>query len=316
MTIVAEDRPDVRTPSVLPSAHAVVGVSTPEGDGSVFARRHLAVWEQAISDWTQYLRDRRRAKTTIYQRRWQLRKLSEAFGHRSPWKLATSDLESWLGQPTWDKEAAKSARAGVRGFYAWAVKHGRTKRNPAAELESITVGRGVPRPTRESLVAEVLNRADARIRLMVTLAYWGGLRACEIATLRWSDIDGDRLIIKGKGDRERVVPLHAKLDAELRRWRDGGALAYRYSEHSDVWVFPGQAGRAGLHPRYVSQMLSAALGDGCTGHQLRHGFAQRVLDRTGDLATTQDLMGHASPATTRIYAGPTDRAKRAAIDLL
>lgn len=289
----------------------------PKGDGGdvVFTRRHLAAWEQAIDAWTVSLKAQRRAKTTIYQRRWQLRKLSEAYGHRSPWKLSTSDLETWLTQSTWDKEATKSARAGIRIFYSWAVKNGRTKRNPAADLESVKIGRGVPRPARDDLVTRVLAAADPRTRLMVMLAYWAGLRVSEIASLRWTDIDGTDLVVTGKGDVTRVVPLHASLVDELERWRDGGALAYRYALHSDVWVFPGQLGR-GIHSRSVSRMLSDALGDGVTAHQLRHAFATRVLDRTGDLATTQDLMGHASPATTRIYANPSSRAKRAAIDAL
>jgi site-specific recombinase XerC len=66
----------------------------------------------------------------------------------------------------------------------------------------------------------------------------------------------------------------------------------------------------------VSSALSRALGPGVVGHQLRHGFATRVLEATGDLAATQDLLGHASPATTRIYARTSTRALRAAIDKL
>lgn len=315
MTIVLEDHLDGGLATVAPQEHAVIEVADRTGGDVVFARRHLAAWEQAIDDWTVSLKARRRAKTTIYQRRWQLRKLSEVYGHRSPWKLTTADLETWLNQPSWDKEAAKSAQAGVRGFYAWAVKSGRAKRNPAANLESVKVGRGAPRPARDDLVTRVLGAADARLRLMIMLAYWAGLRASEIGSLRWANIDGTDLVVTGKGGHTRVIPLHASLAAELEQWRDGGTLAYRYAIASDVWVFPSRSGQ-GMHPRSVSRMLSDALGEGVSGHQLRHGFANRVLDRTGDLATTQDLMGHASPATTRIYADPSSRAKRAAIDAL
>lgn len=315
MTIVAEEHPSDGRSTAQSQAHPVVGETAPKGDGSVFARRHLAVWEHAIEDWSKSLRGRRQASKTIYQRRWQLRKLMEEYGHRSPWKLTTTDLEVWLGQPAWDRESAKSARSALRSFYGWAVKTKRAKHDPAYDLESVRVSRGVPRPARDNLVERVLSEVDDRTRLMIVLAYWAGLRVAEIASLRWDNVDVDSLIIKGKGDHEREIPLHALVSAELERWRTIGRGTGRYSPRSDDWVFPGRLGK-GLHPGTVSRILSAALGNNVTGHKLRHGFAQRVLDKTGDLAATQELLGHADPATTRIYASPSGGAKRAAIDAL
>lgn len=291
---------------------------TPPSAGGVDAvwRNTTKQWEQAIDDWTVALTAQRRSVATIQQRRWQLRRLAETYGHRSPWKLSTQDLEIWLNNPAWGPAAAQSARSAVRSFYGWAVQRRRTKRNPAEHLGPIKTSRGRPRPVRDEVVERVLATADRRMRLMVMLAYYGGLRAGEIAGLRWADLDSDAMTIRGKGEVERAVPVHPLLTAELNAWRDGGATGYRYHVGAHVWVFPGNLPGRGLHPRYVSRLLSNALGDGFTGHQLRHGFAMRVLDRTNDLAAVQDLLGHASPVTTRTYAAPTAAALRAAVDAL
>lgn len=286
----------------------------PVGGADVFGRT-TDTWQHAIDEWTRWLEAGQKSRATVYQRRWQLRRLAEAYPRRSPWKLDLDDLIRWLAGHGWAPETTKSASSALKSFYKWGQLTDRTKRNPAEKLPAVKVGKHLPRPAGADLVTAVVATVDARTRLMVMLAYWAGLRASEIAGLRWDQVDGDALRVTGKGGTARVVPLHDVLTAELDRWRDGGAAAYRYHTAAHVWIFPGQT-PGGLHPHTVSAALSRALGPGVVGHQLRHSFATRVLEATDNLGATQQLLGHASPATTRIYARTSTRALRAAIDAL
>jgi integrase len=287
----------------------------------VFGHDHTETWAAAIDGWTTSLRVSKSA-TTIRQRRWQLRKLAETYPRRNPFKLSLDQLEAWLGGQDWNAESRKSARGAVRSFYAWAVKTGRCRRNPAEKLDPITVPRRLPRPAADAVLLAALDGADDRLTLMLLLAAQGGLRVHEIAGLRWDSIDGDWLIIRGKRGTERRVGIAARLWGALaaeRARRDSGHLGsgFRWrAGHSDpsVFVFPGK--RGGMTPTWVSALISAALGDGTTPHQLRHRAATTALDETGDLAAVQDFLGHAKPETTRIYARSSDRALRRVADSL
>jgi integrase len=280
---------------------------------------HTETWAAAIDGWTASLRVSK-SPTTIRQRRWQLRKLAEAYPQRHPFKLSLDELEAWLGGQDWNAESRKSARGAVRSFYAWAVKTGRAKRNPAEKLDPITVPRRLPRPASDAVLLRALDGADDRLSLMLLLAAQAGLRVHEIAKLRWDSVDGDWLIIRGKRGTERRVGIPARLlaalDAEWGRRATGHlGSGFRYG-HGDPaeWVFPGK--RGGMNPTWVSQVISHALGDGITAHQLRHRAATVALEGTKNLAAVQDFLGHAKPETTRIYARVGDDALRAVADSL
>jgi integrase len=283
---------------------------------------HTETWAAAIDGWTASLRVSK-SPTTIRQRRWQLRKLAETYAHRNPFKLSLDELEAWLGGQDWNAESRKSARGAVRSFYAWAVKTGRAKRNPAEKLDPITVPRRLPRPASDAVLLRALDGADDRLTLMLLLAAQAGLRVHEIAKLRWDSIDGDWLIIRGKRGTERRVGIPARLLAALEAEQDRRATGHLGSGfrwragHSDPaeWVFPGRRS-GGMNPTWVSQVISHALGDGTTAHQLRHRAATVALEGTKNLAAVQDFLGHAKPETTRIYARVGDDALRAVADSL
>jgi integrase len=285
----------------------------------MFGHDHTETWAAAIDGWTTSLRVSKSA-TTIRQRRWQLRKLAEAYPRRNPFKLSLDQLEAWLGGQDWNAESRKSARGAVRSFYAWAVKTGRAKRNPAEKLDPITVPRRLPRPAADAVLLRALDGADDRLTLMLLLAAQGGLRVHEIAGLRWDNLDGDWLIIRGKRGTERRIGIPARLHAALAAERErratghlGSGFRYGLGDPA-VYVFPGK--RGGTNPSWVSELISKALGDGTTAHQLRHRAATTALDETGDLAAVQDFLGHAKPETTRIYARSSDRALRRVADSL
>jgi integrase len=284
------------------------------------ARDHIETWGVAVEDWTVWMVARNHSPQTIRQWRWLLRKLAETHPRRSPWKLTTEDLWRWYGeQSTWTASTRKNARSAARSFYGWAKEADRIKRDPSAELPGVRIRPGIPRPAAETTIESALSGATDKIRLMILLGAKAGLRCAEIASLRWADI-GDDLIVRGKGERDRVIPVNVEIGRALaaewtRRLRGEHGSGFRYPGDGLVWVFPGQGGTH-MSPRWVSQELSKALGAGGTAHMLRHRAAMQALEGTGNLAAVQDLLGHASPNTTRVYSKPGKDALRAAVDSL
>ncbi|WP_245599473.1 tyrosine-type recombinase/integrase [Nakamurella lactea] len=142
--------------------------------------------------------------------------------------------------------------------------------------------------------------APPRVALMLRLAAEAGLRRAEVAVIQSDDLIEDlygwSLVVHGKGDRDRVVPLPASLAAELR-------------SHEPGFLFPGnEAGH--LSPRWVGKLCTRYLPDHWTMHSLRHRFASRAYAVDRDVFTVQDLLGHVSPVTTRMYVVPPADAKR------
>lgn len=133
--------------------------------------------------------------------------------------------------------------------------------------------------------------------LVVPLGFYAGFRREEIAWSRWEWFDRRLEWVKvlGKGGRTRHVPVHPDLRSWLRPYYQ--PVGY---------VFPGWYGRSHITPatvnKWFGELCEEAGVEGYTPHQMRHTFAQRVYDATGDLYVVQELLGHADPATTQIYA--------------
>lgn len=142
-----------------------------------------------------------------------------------------------------------------------------------------------------------MDRAETdRERLMLLLASFGGLRRSEIAAVHADDMNEGFLFVVGKGGRQRFVPIHPLLLSYLERLAARGG-----------WAFPGRFS-GHCHPDYIGKHLSRLLGPGWTGHSLRHHFATAAYNTTRDLRAVQELLGHASVATTQIYVGVDPRS--------
>ena len=260
----------------------------------------MGIWDDAVTAWAMHLRAAGRAETTIATRSDHVRRLSRAITC-GPWEVTGADLVEWAGRQTWARETRRSVRASVRSFYRWGVATGWTGVDPSADLPHISPGPVRPRPAPESAYLSALGRAGERERLMLRLAAECGLRRAEIAVIHSRDLVEDlvgwSLVVHGKGDRERVVPLTTAIALELRRRGDG-------------WVFPGDCG-GHLSPRWVGRLTGRLLPDGWTVHTLRHRFATRAYAVDRDLLAVQTLLGHASPVTTRRYVAlPNDSLRR------
>ncbi len=196
-------------------------------------------------------------------------------------------------------ETRKSYQSSWRLFYGWMHDRGIRADDPTALLEPVTVHVRVPRIAPDDDIAAALERATEQQRAMILLARYGCLRLSELTTLHTSARSGERLTIRGKGDKERVVyanePLLFALHA-LERTQGPG------------YYFPGLRGPH-MHPMSVNKIITRVTG--WNPHSLRHAGATAAYNATRDLRGVQEMLGHASLAVTERYLHLDDAARRA-----
>ncbi len=265
----------------------------------------------------EHLRLKGRTPASVYARKRALARLTAALA--VPLLSAgPADLAGWRASLTVGDDAVVAYVSHIRSFYDWCVAEGLRAENPAAGLPVPRLGRRIPRPIAEDDLMDALAAAPRRIRLMIVLAAWCGLRAKEIAYLKRENVMDTAmppvLIVAQdatKGRRERVIPLSAFVLEEIRLAR----------LPVSGFVFRRMDGRVGPNePWRVSQLCNKHLhrhGITDTLHSLRHRYGTQVYRASGhDLRLTQDLLGHASPSTTAGYAAFDRAGAQVAVDAL
>lgn len=259
-------------------------------------------WAAPLGKYMSWLRAGGRSEKTVKQRSYQIRRFARSTG-TAPFQVTTEELTDYLGSHAWGADAKRSHRAGLVSFYTWAHASGRIGHNPARLLPTVKTTAGKPRPAPEAALVEGLANANDRIRLILCLAAYAGLRCDEISRVHGRDMEADllgwSLRVRGKGARVRIVPLTEHL-AVLLRPISGYAFEGLIDGH--------------LSGAYVSKLASRALPEGWTAHTLRHRFASTTYALGGrDIRVVQELLGHASVATTQIYTAVPDGALRNAV---
>lgn len=248
-------------------------------------------WVAPLGDWEVSLRVAGSPDTTIGLRTGWARRLARAV-EVPPWEVTGDLLVAWAGVQVWARDTRRAAYASVRAFYAWGVRAGLVETSPADVLPHVRQSEPAPRPCPEHVLREALGRADAQTAVMIRLAGEAGLRRGEVARVHADDLVRDllgwSLVVHGKGDRIRVVPLGEDLARVVSERARGG------------WLLPGAGGGGHMTPGAVGHKVGRALGQ-YTMHSLRHRFATRAYAGSGDLLAVQRLLGHASPATTQRY---------------
>jgi integrase/recombinase XerC len=258
------------------------------------------MWRDAIGEYFTMLRAAGRSPQTIRLHRHYLNQL--AVRHEDPRDIEAIDLHRVIAQPSWGAETRKSARTVYRGFFRWLKAARHRRQNPAEDLPSVRVNEGTPRPTPESVALAVMNHPDQRIRFMALLAGLCGLRVGEIARVHSDDYDvtARRLLVHGKGDKERSVPVvHEPL--------------HRLLAHVDGWAFPGRTD-GHLSPGHVTRILSDAMPEHWTAHTLRHLAGTRAYRGTRDVLAVSKMLGHARTETTQRYVQMDDEGLLAAMN--
>jgi site-specific recombinase XerD len=225
-----------------------------------------------------------------------------AFGRDTAVRLleaTTDDIQEFLDSRRLQDRTRSSYISYFAAFYRWAVRDERTERDPTIRLIRPKLPRTLPRPMSSSDLARALAEADDRMRLWLCLAAYQGFRAAEIAGLRVEDIQFDLarplIHVRGKGGRERIVPLNRETERAMH--------AYGMPTRGALFQDPERVNpfRPGTVTKYISEYLHG-IGIDATAHRGRHWFATEVYDRTKDLLLTKELLGHSSVMTTEIYA--------------
>ncbi len=252
------------------------------------------------------------ARNTIAAYRSDLLLASEALGGG----LADADAAALerLGESWLDLSRSSVARksAALRRFYAFLADEGLRGDDPGAALPRPGTRRALHRKLShadiERLFATIAARLardppdpnDRRMEALLELLYGSGLRATELVSLSRNAIQPDRpfLILRGKGGRERLVPVSDRARAAVARWREHVAKERPF-------LFPSGKGHLSRVRLYqLVRALAAESGippERISPHVLRHAFATHLLEGGADLRALQSMLGHADIATTEIY---------------
>jgi site-specific recombinase XerD len=214
--------------------------------------------------------------------------------------------------------------ASLRRYFGWLVQRGEIDLDPSRGLSAPRGEARLPRVLRGAELDAVLEapappaRDDlawavhVRDNAVVELLYGSGLRVAELCGLRPPDLElrRRRVVVWGKGDKQRWVPMSEPSVDAVRVWLDEGRVHLRGAHSPADAVFLNLRGRR-LTPRDVRRILDRRACDPTHPHALRHTFATHLLDGGADLRAVQELLGHADLATTQLYTHVSKQRLRA-----
>lgn len=275
-------------------------------------------WEEAVNSWVMWLTASGVSKQTIHTRRGHVRAVARILHLRQPSEVMTEHLVALYATQGWSLEHRRGMRTSLNQFYGHCIKSDICQHNPAEGLPHIAESKGAPRPAPEWLWEELLGSAGPRELLMVRLAGEVGLRRAEIAQVQRDDViwdgSGWSLIVHGKGDKQRCVPINDRLAEQLQKrpaWiPDGIAFTYIFPS-VDQW---GNSVAPHVSPDRVGRLISDLMPIGWSAHKLRHRYATRGYAGTRNLRAVQEALGHASVATTQRYTATSAPELRAVSD--
>ena len=275
-----------------------------------------------LNEYEAYLRVEkglRPASVEAYRR--DLEQLAEFVEGRSGLLTNTSQadvrgfLEQLRGHAVESRSVARKL-SGLRGFYRWLLMDKRIAHDPTVNIESPSSWKVLPKSLAEGEVAAMLERtavaaraADAdglslRDHAILELLYAGGLRVGEICSLRVEDfhLDAQRALVRGKGDKDRIVPLGRKACEAVQIYLERGRpeLA-KFAKRMQRAMFLSVRGNP-LTRQWVWQMVrDCSDGKTASPHKLRHSCATHMVEHGADLRSVQVFLGHADIATTQVY---------------
>lgn len=234
-------------------------------------------------------------------------------------EVNASQIRSWLASL---RASGISSRSIVRkisalkSFYKFLLRKGVVEKNPLVQISSPKVSKSLPVFIREEEAAQMgqtlaIASEDWKgfnARLLVTLFYYTGMRLSELINLKEEQLELSRSQLKvlGKGNKERIIPLHADLIALIKEYIQKKQDQFTSTES---YLLLTESGKK-LYPRYAWQLVNQVLGAATTvqkksPHVLRHSFATHLLNNGADLNAVKELLGHSSLAATQVYTHNT-----------
>lgn len=221
--------------------------------------------------------------------------------------------------------------ATLRSFYKWAAKHGYADSNPMTLIRTPRQSKRLPKAISLEQIEKLLSAPDntdtlgARDRALFETLFSTGIRVSELVDLNLGDLDenGEALLVRGKGKKERLVPLGSHALAAIRHYMRMARQDPRFSGpinagQMDMPLFVNKHGGR-ISSRSVRRKLDkylrqVGLDPSISPHTLRHSFATHLLENGADLRSVQELLGHQSLSTTQIYTHLTARRMREGYD--
>ena len=218
-----------------------------------------------------------------------------------------------LGKHGVESRSAARKLSCLRGFFRWLLLDKRIDRDPTVTLDSPSTWKVLPKSLAQSEVGEMLDRAgvaadhpgaDAislRDCAILELLYAGGLRVSELTGLNVADLSlaAGRVLVRGKGDKERIVPLGRAAIKAVEKYLALGRPTLQGRGRAAGRLFLSVRGEP-LTRQWIWQMVKSADGH-ASPHMLRHSCATHMVEGGADLRTVQTLLGHADIATTQVY---------------
>jgi len=273
--------------------------------------------EALLGEYVQWLtveKGRSRATIEAYDR--DIRAFIAWWGDRPLDAVASAHLEEYLNLLRDARAASSVARAlsSLRGWWGFLVDEGHVALDPCAYVTPSRRGRTLPKPLPEETLIRLLDSmprvtpVDRRDRALLELLYGTGARVSEVVGLEIQDLDFDEEVIRvtGKGAKQRLVPMGRALIAALREYlAPGGRSEFPHPRaHAHVFVNTrgGPLSRQGIDLIIDARALGANIDRSTvSAHVFRHSCATHMLAHGADIRIVQELLGHASIATTQAY---------------
>ena len=259
-------------------------------------------WRKSINGWTDTLRAAGLSAQTIKSPRYKRGHLATLLMPSGPEDVTTEQIVQAFARQQWKPETRKAYRNTISSFFRWLHKSGRRSDDPSLDVPRVKKPHAHPRPCPDRYIAAAMKMATTSERLMIRLGAECGLRRGEIARVHSDDVVADSagrsLIVRGKGDKQRIVPLPDDLAGIIMDARG--------------YLFPGRFG-GHVEESYIGDHISRLLPDGYAAHTLRHRFATTAYAATHDLFVVAELLGHESVETTEHYVAMPDGRLREAM---
>lgn len=250
-------------------------------------------------------------------------------------KILTADLETIrsflakMGEQNYSAATMARKIATLRSFHKWMEKRTLVANNPMLMIRTPKQAKRLPKAITVDQIERLLSAPDdrdllgARDRAILETLYSTGIRVSEVVGINRADVNdaGESIIIRGKGRRERVVPLGSHALGALRHYvqmLDGELAKAGLAADPDAPLFVNKHGTR-LSSRSVRRKVSkyltqVGLDPDISPHTIRHSFATHLLDNGADLRSVQELLGHQSLSSTQVYTHLTSQRMRDAYD--
>ncbi len=224
------------------------------------------------------------------------------------------DYLNFINSRQYSAKSQARKLSALKSFYAFLLQENQVKTNPAQAVQTPKLSKSLPKALSESDIKTLIEEAykkDAMSATMLEILYATGIRVSELVALKISDIKDNFnfLLVLGKGDKEREVPLTSIAKEQLKAW----VILHKNKYKKTLWLFPSKTvskhiTREGFAKRLKQLANTCGLDSSkISPHKLRHSFATHMLEHGSDLKTIKDILGHADIATTEIYTNVSSK---------